>query len=96
MHKIKPGSLTAGTVKSNFKGTIERFVTKDNALSFMSPIKGTLAYWKQFLNDVLGGTLINFSIFSRPLPEHISPLSANPTKWSNTLKQFVGFCRRIV
>ena len=26
----------------------------------------------------------------------VNPLSANPTKWSNTLKQFVGFCRRIV
>ena len=22
--------------------------------------------------------------------KHIIPLSANPTKWSNTLKQFVG------
>ena len=31
MHKIKPGTLTAGTVKSNFKGTIERFVARDNA-----------------------------------------------------------------
>ena len=27
---------------------------------------------------------------------NINSLSANPTKWSNTLKQFVGFCRRIV
>ena len=26
----------------------------------------------------------------------VNPLSANPTKWSNTLKQFVGFCQRIV
>ena len=26
----------------------------------------------------------------------INPLSANPTKWSNTLKQFVGNSRRIV
>ena len=26
----------------------------------------------------------------------INSLSANPTKWSNTLKQLVGFCRRIV
>ena len=26
----------------------------------------------------------------------LNPLSANPTKWSNTLRQFVGFCRRIV
>ena len=24
------------------------------------------------------------------------PLSANPTKWSNTLKQFVGYCLRII
>ena len=24
------------------------------------------------------------------------PLSANPTKWSNTLKQFLGCCRRLV
>ena len=25
----------------------------------------------------------------------LKPLSANPTKWPNTLKQFVGICRRI-
>ena len=25
-----------------------------------------------------------------------NPSSANPTKWSNTVKQFVGCCRRIV
>ena len=39
MLKIKPGTLTAGTVKSNFKGTIEKFVAKDNAFSFMSSVK---------------------------------------------------------
>ena len=42
MHKIKPGTVTAGTVKSNFKGTMERFVARDNAFSFMSSVKGTL------------------------------------------------------
>ena len=26
----------------------------------------------------------------------LNPLSTNPTKWSNTLKQFVGNIRRIV
>ena len=31
MHKIKPGTPTAGTVKSNFKGKIESFVPRDNA-----------------------------------------------------------------
>ena len=28
--------------------------------------------------------------------EYFNPLIANPTKWSNTLKQFVGKSRRIV
>ena len=26
--------------------------------------------------------------------ERLDPLSANPTKWSNTIKQFIGCCRR--
>ena len=46
MRKINPGSFTAGTIKSNFEGTIERFVAKDNAFSFMSSVKGTPTYWK--------------------------------------------------
>ena len=33
MHKIKAGTLTTGTVKNNFKGTIEKFVSIDNAFS---------------------------------------------------------------
>ena len=46
--KIKPGTLTAGTVKSNLKGTIKTFVAKDNAFSFISSVKETPAIWKQF------------------------------------------------
>ena len=53
MHKIKLGKLTAGMVKNNLKGTIERFVASDKTLSFMSSVKGTPPYWKQFLYDVL-------------------------------------------
>ena len=53
MHKIKPDKLTEGTVKNNLKGTIERFVASDNAFSFISSVKGTPAYWNQFLYDVL-------------------------------------------
>ena len=37
-------------------------------------------------NDVTGGNKINYML------RNINPLSAKPTKWSNTLKQFVGFC----
>ena len=31
MHKVKPRTLRARTVKSNFKGTIENLVARDNA-----------------------------------------------------------------
>ena len=49
MYKIKPGTLTAGTVKNNFKGTIERYVASDKVFSFMNSVKETPAYWKKFL-----------------------------------------------
>ena len=45
--------LTTEMVKNNLKGTTERFVARDNAFSYMSSVKGTPAYWKQFLYDVL-------------------------------------------
>ena len=53
MHKIKPDTLTAGTVNSNFEGTIERFVARANAFSFMSSVKGAPAYWKQVSYNAL-------------------------------------------
>ena len=53
MHKVKPDALTAGTVKNSFEGTIERSVASDNPFSFMSSVKGTPAYCKQFFYDVL-------------------------------------------
>ena len=52
MDKDKPSTITAGMVKNNFKGTIEKFVTSDNAFWFMSLVKGTAACWKQFLYDL--------------------------------------------
>ena len=52
MYKTKSDTLTTGTVKNNFKRTIERFVASDNGFSFMSSVKETPAYWKQFAYDV--------------------------------------------
>ena len=75
MQKIKPGTLTAGTVKSNFKGTIERFVAKDNAFSFMSSVKGTPAYWKQFLFDVLA------MVKQLGTPTYFLTLSCGDLRW---------------
>ena len=49
LHKIKPDTLTAGTVKSNFKETVEMFVARVNAFSCMKSIKGTPAYQHIFI-----------------------------------------------
>ena len=53
MHKSKLGTLTGGTINSNFKQTVEKFVARDNAFPFMSSVKGPPAYWKQFLFGAL-------------------------------------------
>ena len=53
MHKIKPGTLAARTVKNDLKGTVQRFAASDSAFSFMSSVRGTPAYWERFLYDVL-------------------------------------------
>ena len=53
MHKIKSGTLTARTVKNNFKGTIERFVASVNAFSFMSSVKRNTKILEKVLYDVL-------------------------------------------
>ena len=44
MDKIKPGKITVGTIKNNFKGTIKRFVASGNTFSFTSLVKGTPVY----------------------------------------------------
>ena len=75
MHKIKPGQLTAGTIKQNYRGTIERFVASDNAFSFMSQVKGTPAYWKQFLLDVLA------MVKQLGIPTYFLTLSCADLRW---------------
>ena len=38
---------------------------------------------------------VNYDVIAF-ISKYLNPLNANPTKWSNTVKQFVGKCRRIV
>ena len=47
-------------------------------------------------SDYVVGDIIFHEAADWTICNFIDPLSANPTKWSNTLKQLVGFCRRIV
>ena len=43
----------AGMLNSNYKDTMKKHIAEDKAFDFMSEMKGTPAYWKRFLNDVL-------------------------------------------
>ena len=42
--------------------------------------------WDNQENNVMVIVTVNGGDFS------VNPLSTNPTKWSNTLNQFVGYC----
>ena len=42
-----------GKLSKSFKATIQQLIAQDKANSFMSSIKGTPAYWKNFLFEVL-------------------------------------------
>ena len=53
MKKVSSTNLTAGMFSNNFKETVRQFVSNDKAFGFMSTIKGTPAYWKKFLQEVL-------------------------------------------
>ena len=54
--------------------------------------KGVMKCWLLSVSRRLFSILLN--IYNRGFCGN-NPLSASPTKWSNTLKQFVGCCRRI-
>ena len=53
MHKICSDKLTAGMPSGDFKKEVREFIATGQAFSFMSCTKGTPAYWKKFLFDVL-------------------------------------------
>lgn len=53
MRKISANDLTAGVLTKNFTEKVKQFIADDKAFSFMKSIKGTPAYWKNFLLEVL-------------------------------------------
>ena len=53
MRKTSGHGVTAGMLSENFKEKVKHFITTDSAFAFMNSIKGTPAYWKKFLLEVL-------------------------------------------
>ena len=53
MKKVLSHDSTARILSKNFKKTVQEFIAKNKAFSFMSYIKRTPAYSKKFLHQVL-------------------------------------------
>ena len=47
------GHVTAGMLVSNFTETVKSFLAKDGTYQVMGNIRGTPAYWKKFLFEIL-------------------------------------------
>jgi len=75
LKKIQTEGLTAGRLSQNFKDTISNLVANNNAYSFMSNLKGTPAYWKKFLYEVLA------MVKQLGLPTFFMTLSCADLRW---------------
>ena len=79
LKKICTGQLTAGMLTNNFSDTISSFLSKDDVYQFMSTIKGTPAYWKKFLYEVLA------MVKQLGLPTFYMTLSCADLRWNELI-----------
>ena len=76
MPKVKTNQLTAGLLSRNVKKSVKLFVAKDEAYNFMNTIKGTQAYWKKFIFEVLA------MVKQLGLPTLFMTLSCADLRWN--------------
>ena len=76
MRKVTSSQLTAGMLSSNFNEKVKEFIASDQAFTFMNSIKGTPAYWKRFLFDVLA------MVKQLGVPTFFMTLSSADLKWN--------------
>ena len=79
LKKICTGQLTAGMLTNNFSDTVSSFLSKDDVYQFMSTIKGTPAYWKKFLYEVLA------MVKQLGLPTFCMTLSCANLRWNELI-----------
>ena len=80
MKKVKSSkSLTAGMLSSNFKETVKKFIANDEAFNFMNTLKGTPAYWKKFLYEILA------MIKQLRIPTFFLTLSCADLRWNELI-----------
>ena len=79
MRKVASNQLTAGVLSGNFNEIVTGFIARDQAFTFMNCIKGTPAYWKKFLFDVL--TMVK----QLGIPTFFMTLSSADLKWNELI-----------
>ena len=79
LRKVFSGHMTAGMLSNNFSETVQALVAKDKAYRFMNSIKGTPAYWKKFLHEVLA------MVKQLGLPTFFMTLSCADLKWNELI-----------
>ena len=79
LKKVCGGHLTAQMLSNNFSETVKSFISKDEAFQFMGNIKGTPAYWKRFLLEVLS------MVKQLGLPTFFMTLSCADLRWDELI-----------
>ncbi|XP_057310266.1 uncharacterized protein LOC130648243 [Hydractinia symbiolongicarpus] len=80
LKKVKGDGLTAGMLSSNFKENVNSFIAADEGFHFMHSIKGTPAYWKRFLLEILA------MVKQLGLPTFFMTLSCADLRWNELVK----------
>ena len=75
MRKVTSSQLTSGVLGSNFNEKVKEFIASDQAFTFMNT-KGTPAYWKKFLFDVLA------MVKQLGVPTFFMTLPSTDLKWN--------------
>ena len=76
MKKVSGQNFTANMFQDNFQDTVKSFLADENAYTFMNTIKGSPAYWKNMLSDVLS------MVKQLGIPSFFLTLSCADLRWN--------------
>ena len=79
MKKVTCNKMTAGMLQHNFQESVKNYISSDNAYRFMKTIKGTPAYWKNMLSDVLA------MVKQLGMPSYFMTLSCADLQWEELI-----------
>ena len=79
MKKLCGGHLTAGMLSQNLFEIVKPFIHNGETCHFMNTIKGTPAYWKKFLYEVLA------MVKKLGLPTFLMTLSCGDLRWNELI-----------